>query len=61
MIKDDALAGVLRQVRGAVTAINRDSLKDQSLSGKALGDAIKQQKRDTMVLMLDKVIKRGSY
>lgn len=61
MIKDEALAGVLRQVRGAVTAINRDSLKDQSLSGKALGDAIKQQKRDTMVRMLDKVIQRGSY
>ena len=60
MIKDDAVAHALRQIREAVTAINRDSLKDHALSGKALGDAIKQQKRDTMVGMLDKVIQHGS-
>jgi hypothetical protein len=61
MIKDNALARALRQVREAVIVINRDTLEDQSLSGKGLGDAIKQQKRDTIVRMLDKVIQHGSH
>jgi hypothetical protein len=61
MIKDDALAHALRQAREAVIAINRDSLEDQSLSGKELGNAIKQKKRDTIVRMLDKVIQHGSH
>jgi tRNA nucleotidyltransferase (CCA-adding enzyme) len=61
MIKDDALAHALRQAREAVIAINRDTLEDKSLSGKGLGDAIKQQKRDTIVRMLDKVIQHGSH
>ncbi len=61
MIKDDALACALRQAREAVIAINRDTLEDKSLSGKGLGDAIKQQKHDTIVRMLDKVIQHGSH
>ena len=61
MFKDDALAHALREVREAVIAINRDTLEDQSLSGKELGNAIRQQKRDTIVRMLDKVIQHGSH
>ena len=61
MFKDDALAHALREVREAVIAINRDTLEDQSLSGKELGNAIRQQKRDTIVGMLDKVIQHGSH
>jgi tRNA nucleotidyltransferase (CCA-adding enzyme) len=61
IIQGDALAHALRQAREAVIAINRDSLEDQSLSGKELGNAIKQKKRDTIVRMLDKVIQHGSH
>jgi len=61
MIQDTTLARALRQAREEVIAINRDSLEDQSLSGKGLGNAIKQQKRDTIVRMLDKVIQHGSH
>jgi tRNA nucleotidyltransferase (CCA-adding enzyme) len=61
MIRDASLADVLLQVKEAVIAINRDILGDQSLSGKALGEAIKQQKRDTIVRMLDKVIQHGGH
>jgi tRNA nucleotidyltransferase (CCA-adding enzyme) len=61
IIQVDALAHALRQAREAVIAINRDSLEDQSLSGKELGNAIKQKKRDTIVRMLDKVIQHGSH
>jgi tRNA nucleotidyltransferase (CCA-adding enzyme) len=61
IIQGDALAHALRQAREAVIAINRDSLEDHSLSGKELGNAIKQKKRDTIVRMLDKVIQHGSH
>ena len=61
MIQDAALADALLQVKEAVIAINRDTLDDHALSGKALGEAIKQQKRDTILRMLDKVIQHGSH
>ena len=61
MIQDAALADALLQVKEAVIAINRDTLDDHALSGKALGKAIKQQKRDTILRMLDKVIQHGSH
>ena len=61
IIQGDALAHALRQAREAVIAINRDSLEDQSLSGKELGNAIKQKKRDTILRMLDKVIQHGGH
>lgn len=61
MIQDAALADALLQVKEAVIAINRDTLDDYALSGKALGEAIKQQKRDTILRMLDKVIQHGSH
>jgi tRNA nucleotidyltransferase (CCA-adding enzyme) len=61
MIQDAALADALLQVKEAVIAINRDTLDDHALSGKALGEAIKQQKRDTILRMLDKVIQHGGH
>lgn len=61
MIQDAALADALLQVKEAVIAINRDTLDDYALSGKALGEAIKQQKRDTILRMLDKVIQHGGH
>ena len=59
LLKDVELSSALKASREAVIGINRESIVDKTLSGKALGDAIKQQKRDTICQMLDEVIQHG--